>query len=144
MRLEPLYHVQFTTQQRWSVEVPGEAGGEEYAFLLVEGHVRGRVNATLHGANSPRRRPDGVLTPNFRGVLECDDGASILFAWHGYGLTGDAGEHRLVGSITHVAGEARYRWLNEVIGAVAGEVRPREDGRLDVVLDVSELVWERP
>ena len=36
-------------------------------------------------ANYPRRRTDGTLTPDFRGVLETDDGATILFAWQGYG-----------------------------------------------------------
>jgi hypothetical protein len=48
----------------------------------------------------------------------------------------------LVGSITHVTGDERYRWLNDRIGAVEGEVRRREDGEAEVVIQVSELVWE--
>jgi hypothetical protein len=144
VRLEPLYQVEFTTQEAWRVDLRGDAGVEEHSFLVVEGRTRGRVDARFRGANSPRRRVDGTLTPHFRGALETDDGATILFAWQGYGLTSDDGARRLVGSITHVTGDARYRWLNDVIGVVCGEVRKRDDGRLDVVLEVAELVWERP
>jgi hypothetical protein len=47
----------------------------------------------------------------------------------------------LVGSMTHVADDERYRWLNDRICAIVGEVRERGDG-FEVVVDVSELVWE--
>ena len=142
MRLEPLYRVEFTTQEAWSVELGGENGTEGQSFLIVEGRSEGRVRARLRAANAPRRRTDGTLTPDFRGVLETEDGAVILFAWHGYGRTSDAGQRQLVGSITHVTGDARYSWLNNLIGVLCGEVRKRDDGRLDVVLEVRELVWE--
>jgi hypothetical protein len=83
------------------------------------------------------------LTPDFRGVFETDDGASILFSWGGYARSGDGGARELVGSITHISDDARYRWLNDRVCALAGEVRPRESGQgFDVVLEVSELVWE--
>jgi hypothetical protein len=49
---------------------------------------------------------------------------------------------QLVGAMTHVADDERYRWLNDRLCAVAGEVRPREDDGFDVVLEVSELQWE--
>lgn len=45
--------------------------------------------------------------------------------------------------MTHVTGNERYAWLNNALCALAGEVRPREDGSgFDVVFDVSELIWE--
>ena len=51
--------------------------------------------------------------------------------------------HRLVGMIQHVSDDERYRWLNDRVCAVEGEVRPRSDGSgFDVVLEVSEMVWE--
>ena len=38
---------------------------------------------------------------------------------------------------------ARYRWLNDLVCAVEGEVRPRTDGPgFEVELEVSEMVWE--
>jgi hypothetical protein len=73
--------------------------------------------------------------------METDDGATILFAWHGYGRSGPDGASQLVGCMTHVTDDERYRWLNDAF-AVAGEVHRSEGDGVDVVLDVSELVWE--
>jgi hypothetical protein len=133
VRLEPLYRCTFTPTERWSIELDGEGQG----FLLVEGRSEGRLSARLRAANYPRRRTDGTQTPDFRGVLESDDGATILFAWHGYGRAGS-----LVGSMTHLTDDDRYRWLNDAVCVVAGEVRPRAGDGFDVVLEVSELIWE--
>jgi hypothetical protein len=142
VRLEPLYRATFTTTERWSVDVDGEDGVEGQGFLLVEGRSEGRIAARLRGANYPRRRTDGVQNPDFRGVLETDDGATVLFAWHGYGLAAGDGSRPLVGSITHLTDDPRYRWLNQVVGTLAGEVRPHDDGSLEVAVEVAELVWE--
>ena len=79
MRLEPLYTATFTTPESWSVEVAAEAGIEGRGFLLAEGRTTGRISARYRAANFPRRRADGALVPEFRGVLETDDGAVILF-----------------------------------------------------------------
>ncbi len=141
MRLEPLYRAEFTTQEAWSVDLTGAAGTEGQNFLIVAGRSAGRLSARMRAANFPRRRTDGVLTPDFRGVLECDDGAVVLFTWRGYGRTVD-GVRQLIGSITHLTADDRYRWLNDTVGALTGEVRARDDGSLDVVIDVAEVVWE--
>ena len=136
MRLEPLYRATFSTPEHWSVELAGEHGSEGQTFLIAEGRLDGRLSARLRGANFPRRRVDGTLTPDFRGVLETDDGATILFAWHGYGRNGE-----LVGAITHLTDDERYAWLNDRVCALTGEVREREDGPgVDVVLEVAEIV----
>lgn len=37
--------------------------------------------------------------------------------------------------------DERYGWLNDVVGALAGEVRPRADGGFEVAYEVSQLVW---
>ena len=168
MRLQPLYRATFTTPEAWSVELEGEHGSEGRSFLLAEGRSEGHGeregaagllppvptqplqrrrwdSARLRAANFPRRRADGTLTPDFRGVLETDDGATILFAWQGYGRAGAGEARELVGSVTHETGDSRYAWLNTAICALAGEVRPRPDGSgFDVVYEVSELVWEPP
>jgi hypothetical protein len=66
-----------------------------------------------------------------------------LFAWHGYARAGAGGMRELVGSMTHVSDDERYRRLNDVVCALTGEVRPRPDGSgFEVVLEVAELVWE--
>ena len=142
MRLEPLYRARFATTQSWSVDVEGAHGVEGQSFLLVEGGCEGRLRAVLRAANFPRRRTDGVFTPDFRGVLETGDGAVILFEWWGYGTTTANGERRLAGTITHLTDDERYRWLNEVVGVLGGKVAARDGGGLDVELDVSELIWE--
>jgi uncharacterized protein DUF3237 len=144
MRLEPLYRARFSTPRHWSVDLTGTGGTEGQNFLLTEGRCEGRIAATWRGANYPRRRTDGTVMPDFRGVLETDDGATILFAWHGYGHGAGAGTSRLVGSMTHITDDERYQWLNDAFSAVAGEVQRRPEGKagLDVVLDVSQLVWE--
>ncbi len=41
----------------------------------------------------------------------------------------------------HLSDDERYRWLNDRVCGAAGEVR-ETDGSFDVVLEVSELVWE--
>jgi len=142
VRLEPLYRATFTTPESWHVELDGERGVEEQGFLIVEGRCEGRISARLRAANYPRRRTDGTQTPDFRGVLETDDGAVVIFSWHGYGRASDTGARQLVGGMTHVSGDPRYSWLNDRYCVVAGEVRAREAGGFSVVIDVAEAVWE--
>lgn len=143
MRLEPFYRVTFTTPESWSVTREGESGAEGQSFLIAEGRAEGRLSARYRAANFPRRRVDGALEPEFRGVLETDDGATVLFHWEGLASLTDSGMRQLLGTIQHVSDDERYRWLNDRVCAVGGEVRPRADGSgFDVVLEVSEMVWE--
>jgi hypothetical protein len=143
MRLEPLYTVTFTTPESWSVEGAADAGIEGRGFLLAEGRSTGRLSARYRAANFPRKRADGALVPEFRGVLETDEGGAILFEWQGLGVLTDSGVRKLLGSLVHTTDDPRYRWLNDRVCAVEGEVRPRADGSgFEVVFEVSEMVWE--
>jgi hypothetical protein len=143
VRLEPLCTVTFTTPEAWSVEVASEAGIEGRSFLLAEGRSTGRLSARYRAANFPQKRADGALVPEFRGALETDDGAVILFEWQGLAVLTDSGMRRLLGSLVHTTDDSRYRWLNDRVCAVEGEVRPRTEGSgFDVVIEVSEMVWE--
>jgi hypothetical protein len=138
MQLDPLYRVTFTTPESWSVTREGTDGTEGQSFLIAEGRVEGGVSARYRGANFPRRRVDGALEPSFRGVLETDDGASILFRWDGLARLTPSGMRQLLGTMFHVSDDERYRWLNDRVCAVEGEVRPRPDGAgFDVVLEIS-------
>jgi hypothetical protein len=143
MRLEPFYRVRFTTPESWNVTREGGFGAEGQSFLIAEGRAEGRLSARYRAANYPRRRVDGALEPEFRGVLETDDGATVLFHWEGLASLTDSGMRQLVGTIQHVADDDRYAWLNDRVCAVEGEVRPRSEGAgFDVILDVSLMVWE--
>jgi len=134
MRLEPFYRVRFTTPERWTVELSGESGSEAQSFLVAEGRCEGGISGWFRAANFPRTRVDGTLLPDFRGAVETDDGAALLFTLRGYFRPATGG---LVASMTHVTDDERYARLNDVVCAVVGEVRPDE-----AVLDVAELVWE--
>jgi hypothetical protein len=143
MRLEPFYRVTFTTPESWNVTREGGSGAEGQSFLIAEGRAEGRLSARYRAANYPRHRVDGALEPEFRGALETDEGATILFHWEGLASLTDSGMRQLLGTIQHVSDDERYRWLNDRVCAVEGEVRPRADGSgFDVVLEVSEMVWE--
>jgi Protein of unknown function (DUF3237) len=143
MRLDPFYRATFTTPESWAVTLEGSSGKEGQSFLIAEGRAEGRLSARYRAANFPRRRVDGALEPEFRGVLETDDGASILFRWEGLATLTGSGMRQLLGSMHHVSEDDRYRWLNQRVCAVEGEVLPRDGGSgFDVVIDVSLMDWE--
>jgi hypothetical protein len=78
-----------------------------------------------------------------RRVLETDDGDAILFEWQGLAVLTDSGMRRLLGSLVHTTDHPLYRWLNDRVCAVEGEVRPRTDGPgFEVVYEVLEMMWE--
>jgi hypothetical protein len=143
MRIEPLYRVTFTTPEAWNVTREGGSGTEAQSFLIAEGRAEGRLSARYRAANFPRLRVDGALEPEFRGVLETDDGATILFHWEGLATLTDTGMRSLLGMAQHTSEDERYRWLNDRVCTVECEVRPRtESTGFDVVLSVSEMIWE--
>ena len=88
---------------------------------------------------------------NIQGVIQTDDGATIMFDYQGYGRAYPVGRRQIVGAAWHVTGDERYKRLNDSICALAGEVRwpdkPREEvaqEEVQLVIDVSELIWEAP
>jgi len=113
-------HVHHDVGAGWHVGLQGEMGAEEQGFLILEGRTERRLAARLRASNYPHKRFDGANTPDLRGVLETDDGVTVLFEWRGYGLAGG----RLVGSLTHLTGESRYQWLNPVVCAGHRPERP--------------------
>jgi hypothetical protein len=130
VRLEPLYRLTFRYPESF------RAGDER--LLVAEGRAEGRVSGRFRGANRARQRADGTYLPTLSAAIETDDGAQILLALTGHGAPRAEPQGRVVAAVVHTA-EGDYAWLNDVLGVVAGEVRDRE-----VVLDVSELVWEPP
>jgi hypothetical protein len=137
MRLEPLYRVRFEYPEGWSVELDGF----EQHFYVAEGRCEGEIAGRFRGANHPRRRADGTFCPDFQGVIETHDAATVFFDCRGYGRAYPAGRRQIVGFAFHLSDHERYRRLNDVVCACTGEVRTQGSGTV-LVLDVAELVWE--
>jgi uncharacterized protein DUF3237 len=144
LRLKPLYSVRFRYPEGWDVALTGEAGKEEQHFYFAEGVCSGSIAGRFRGANHPRRRTDLTFVPDFQGVIETDDGALITFDYQGYGRAYPPGRRQVVGAAWHLSQHEKYRWLNDSICVLAGEVRRMEQGDVELVLDLSELVWEAP
>jgi hypothetical protein len=100
MRLEPLYRVGFTYPESWAV---GLDGGWQQMFFLAEGRCEGAVTGRFRGANFPRKEgAAGPFRPDFRAVIETDDGAVIMVEWHGYGRAYPPERRQIVGSVFHL------------------------------------------
>lgn len=139
MRFEPLYRARFVYPESVNVALEGM---EQY-FSVGEGRCEGGIRGRFRGANHPQRRADGTFCPDFQGVIETDDAATIFFDWHGYGRAYPVGRRQVVAAATHLCDDDRYRRLNDVVCAIEGEVRARPDGSgVDLVIDVYEIVWE--
>ena len=97
------------------------------------------MTGLMQGANHPRRRGDGTFCPDFHGAISTDDGATVLYDSGGFGRAYPPDARQIVCWLTHVSDDPRYRWLNDVVCAGTGEVRPDQ-----LFVDVAELVWEPP
>ena len=143
MRLEPLYRVRFTYPEGWDVKLEG---GWEQHFYLAEGRCEGSIRGRFRGANYPRREgAAGPFRPDFRAVIETEDGATIMFELHGYGRAYPPGRRQIVGAVFHRSDHERYKQLNDAVCVSVGEVRratdPNQSGP-DLVVDIAELIWE--
>ena len=108
--------------------------------------MRGCGNRAFPRRKLPPETGSGwALRPDFRAVIEADDGATIMVEWHGYGRAYPAGRRQIVGAVFHLADHDPYRRLNDVVCVCTGEVRtPSDSGQAgpDLVIDVAELIWE--
>lgn len=100
-------------------------GGREGAgFGSGDGTVSGDVlQGTVRWANAPRRREDGVWTPNLRGVIRTADDADILLTVHGQSVQERAGPGRaIIARLELLTKHDRYRWLNTSFVVGEGEI----------------------
>src|SRR6266699_4130385 len=127
MRLEPLYRIRFTYPESWAV---GLDGGWQQMFFIAEGRCEGRVTGRFRGANFPQKQgADGPFRPDFRAVIEADDGAVIMVAWHGYGRAYPPGRRQIVGAVFHLADREPYRRLNDAVCvSIGGGPRTQRSG----------------
>jgi len=117
VRLEPLSVFRWSYEEDVRVKtgfaIVSPYGSEEgIAYGEGRGTARGRIEGTVVWSNYPRRRTDGRMLPNLRGLITIDDGASILFELRGRTIfEGDEGRQNLVGWFE--SDHESYRWLND-------------------------------
>jgi hypothetical protein len=133
VRLEPLYRIRFAYPEHYLVRGPDTRG-----FFFAEGRCEGAVNGRFRGLNHPRLRRDDMYVPDFQGVIETDDGATLGFDLQGR-AKGAGNGRQVVATILHSTGDSRYERLNDILCVVCGIARPG-----DIRLEVAELVWEPP
>jgi Protein of unknown function (DUF3237) len=124
--------------------------GDDAEFLGFghgDGQVTGEIEGELFWANYPRRRQDGVWTPNARGVITTGDGEQLLVSMHGQSVKEDSPRHlrAIIMRIELTTDAERYRWLNTAFLVGEGEIdEEREDLWIDVFVCVNELAQGPP
>jgi hypothetical protein len=126
-------------------------GSAENSEWLGFGHGDGAVGGELEGsifcANYPRRREDGVWTPNARGVITTKDAEQLLISMHGQSVKEDApGFLRAITMRIELTTEVeRYRWLNTAFLVGEGEIDENvEELWIDAFVCVNEIAQGPP
>ena len=122
MRLEPFGRL---TMQYRSGSWHRPYGGEEgIGFGDGDGELTGEVAGKLIWANYPRRREDGVWTPNMRGMIRTSEGEEILVSMHGQSVAekGEGARRAILARVELTTQAERYRWLNTCFFVGEGEI----------------------
>ena len=125
MNLTPLCELEM--RYTW-IEYVDYGVGRQYVGTL-EGTVSGdRLRGTLKSVNVPAKRPDNVNCPAFRGIITTEDGARIYFEFNGIALLRPEDRARVfTTSLSLRTGDARYAWVDNVVGAVEGIINTTTD-----------------
>ena len=145
MRLEPL--CKLSMQYRDSSWHRPYAGEEGLGFGHGDGVVTGEIEGGLVWANYPRRREDGVWTPNLRGMIETADGNELLVSIHGLSVQEDSTDPRraILARVELTSDTHAYSWLNTCFVVGEGEIdEEREHWWLDTYVCVNERVQAPP
>lgn len=125
MNLSPLCEIEM--HYTWIEFVDYGADGQYVGTL--EGTVRGdRLRGSLKTVNVPAKRPDNVNCPAIRGIILTDDGAKIYVELNGIALLRVADKARVfTTALTLRTGDARYAWVNDVLGVAEGVLNTTTD-----------------
>jgi len=138
MRLVHLYRVRFTYPEGWEVGLASPESTESQHFYLAEGVCEGRIQGSFRGANHPRQRSDRTFEPDFQGVIQTTDGATVFFEYSGYGRAYPARRRQIVVAAFHLSDHENYKWLNDSLAVGVGEVRSTAEDHVQLVIDWSE------
>ena len=142
MRLEPLYRLIFNYPEEWGVGFGDDPSPAGMYFFIAEGRCSGVITGRFRAANHPLRRADGTFLPDLQGIIDTDDGATIVLDMRGYGRAYPIGARQVVVAATHVSDDPRYTRLNDALSVGCGEVRRLADDSAELVIEVQELIWE--
>ena len=156
MRLEPLCRISMKYSfGSWQMPYPPPGDvGEGLGFGNGEGIVSGEVEGTIAWANYPRRRQDGVWTPNLRGVITTSDGHEVLVSIHGQSVQeletvarepGTASRRAILARIELTTEAEPLRWLNTCFMVGEGEIEESADEWwIQAYVCVNEVAQGRP
>lgn len=151
MRLEPLCRVTMRYEESsWHrpYRRDSDRGGEALGFGRGTGTVTGDVlRGQLMWANYPRRREDGVWTPNLRGFIRTDASAEILLSIHGQSIDEASPRPRrsILARLEFTTEDPTFAWLNTCFVVGEGEINEdTEQWWLEVFICVNEQVAHRP
>ncbi len=93
---------------------------------IGDGTVTGdRLSGDVHWSNHPRRRGDGVMLPNARGVITTPDHAEVFFELTGRTFfverDGTAVGSQLLMALLE-SEDARYAWVNSTVCMAEGKM----------------------
>lgn len=84
MRLEPFGELRLTYEERGFTLVKPYASEEGSGYGAGSGSIAGeRLRGTVRWLNAPHRRSDVVMLPHCHGLIETDDGATVVFLMEG-------------------------------------------------------------
>ena len=97
---------------------------------IGSGRVTGeRLSGQAQWSNQPRRRGDGVMLPNARGVISTGDGAEVLFDLTGrtvfLEVDGTTVGRQLLMTLFE-SEAADYAWLNNAVCMTEGVIDPEK------------------
>jgi len=124
MQLDHIFDINL---QATKMEHLNPFGGKEgYLSATGEGTVEGpRLKGTVQRFSFfERNREDGLCATEMRGIIETEDGATIMFDTNGYAYPDQAGPGVWgdLTSVKFIAQDENYQWLNTVFGVWEGTI----------------------
>ena len=148
MRLEPFCKISMRYEDSsWHRPYGSGDAAEALGFGQGEGTISGEIEGEVAWANYPRRRQDGVWTPNLRGVVRVTDGSELLLSIHGQSVQEQTPGHRraILARVELTTEADRYRWLNTCFLVGEGEIDEEvEEWWLDVFVCVNDVAQGPP
>ncbi|MGN6377488.1 MAG: hypothetical protein ACTHNU_00905 [Gaiellales bacterium] len=109
--------------------------------------MTGELEGPIAWSNFPRRREDGVWTPNLRGCITISPGRDVLVSVHGQSIQEDApGSRRaILARVEMMTEDDGFRWLNTAFLVGEGEIdEQREHWWITVYVCVNEVAMGPP
>jgi hypothetical protein len=99
-------------------------GEECIGFGSGDGELTGSLEGAVVWANYPKRREDGVWTPNLRGCVTTMQGEEILVSIHGQSVeeVGPHSRRAILARIELTTQVERFKWLNTCFLIGEGEI----------------------